>query len=79
MLIPLVVSPLLKLIYSSLLAGIGVTVVFSTAILGFTRANEMRRENRSAAATLYGVMAAVGLLLSLGVVVYGLYLVAHKS
>lgn len=77
--IPFGVSALVKLIYSSLLAGVGVTVVFSAAVLGVTRSNEMRRANRSAEAAAYGALAVVGLVLSIGIVVYGLYLVTHKS
>ena len=42
---------LLKMAYSSLLAGVGVTVVFSIAILGATRSSEMRRAHRAGAAT----------------------------
>lgn len=70
---------LLKMLYSSLAASIGLTIVFATAILGAVRASELRRANRSAAATAYAVLAAVGIALAVGVVVYGLVLVAHHS
>jgi hypothetical protein len=70
---------LLKMAYSSLLAGVGVTVIFSVAILGITRSSDMRRAGRRVAGTAYAALAAVGLLLSTGIVVYGLFLVAHKS
>lgn len=72
-------SALLKMVYSSLLASIFVAVVFSTALLGAIRASDMRRAGRAAAATAYTVLAAVGLLLAGGVIVYGLLLIARKS
>lgn len=72
-------SALLKMTYSSLLAGVGVTVVFSIAILGTIRSSEMRRANRGRAATAYATLAACGLLISAAAVVYGLILVGHKS
>jgi Na+/H+-dicarboxylate symporter len=72
-------SALLKMLYSSLLASIFVAVVFSTALLGAIRASDMRRAGRAVAATAYTVLAAVGLLLASGVIVYGLVLIARKS
>ncbi len=70
---------LLKMLYSSVVAGVGVAVVFSVAILGMTRSSEMRREHRTAATAAYSVLAAAGLLISAGIVIYGLILVAHKT
>jgi hypothetical protein len=70
---------LLKVLYASLLAGVSVAVVFSLAILGATRWSDMRRAQRAGAATAYAALAAVGLLLSCAIVVYGLTLVAHKT
>ena len=70
---------LLKMLYSSLAASIGVTVIFATAILGAVRASELRRANRSAAATAYAALATIGIALAVGIVVYGLVLVWHKS
>ena len=72
-------SALLKMLYSSLLASIFVAVVFSTALLGAIRASDMRRAGRAVAATAYTVLAALGLLLASGVIVYGLVLIARKS
>lgn len=72
-------TALLKLLYSSVLAGVGVTVVFSLAILGATRSSDMRRAGRSGAAGAFAALAALALVLSTAVVAYGLILVAHKS
>jgi predicted membrane channel-forming protein YqfA (hemolysin III family) len=70
---------LAKMAYSSVLAGVGVAVVFSIAILGVARSSEMRREHRTAAAVAYTALAAAGLLLAAAIVIYGLTLVAHKT
>jgi hypothetical protein len=70
---------LVKMAYSSVLAGVSVAVVFSIAILGVARSGEMRREHRTAAAVAYTALAAAGLLLGAGIVIYGLTLVAHKT
>jgi hypothetical protein len=39
----------------------------------------MRRAGRATAAAAYAALATVGLLVAVGVVVYGLILVAHKG
>lgn len=70
---------LVKMLYSSVLAGVGVAVVFSVAILGMTRSSEMRREHRTGATAAYTALAAAGLLLTAGIVIYGLILVTHKT
>jgi hypothetical protein len=72
-------TALLKMLYSSLLASVVVAVVFSTALLGAIRASDMRREGRGVAAAAYAVVAAVGVLVASGVVVYGLVLITRKS
>ncbi len=72
-------SPLVRMIISSLVASIAVAVIFSIAVLGLVRAGDARRSARGGVATAYAVMAVVAILLSAGVVVYGLVLVAHKS
>jgi predicted membrane channel-forming protein YqfA (hemolysin III family) len=71
-------TALLKMLYSSLLASVVVAVVFSTALLGAIRASDMRREGRGVTATAYAVLAAVGVLLASGIIVYGLVLIARK-
>jgi predicted membrane channel-forming protein YqfA (hemolysin III family) len=71
-------TALLKMLYSSLLASVVVAVVFSTALLGAIRASDMRREGRGVTATAYAVLAAVGVLLAGGIIVYGLVLIARK-
>jgi hypothetical protein len=70
---------LLKVLYTSLLAGVGVSVVFSFTILGLVRSGEMRRAHRSGAALSYSILAAAGLLATAAIVVYGLILLTQKS
>src|SRR5205814_1435183 len=56
------VKALLKVVWVSLVAGVGVIAAFSAVVLGATRVGDMRRGERSGAAVLYGLLAAVGLL-----------------
>jgi hypothetical protein len=70
---------LAKMLYTSLLACIGVAVIFSFALFGAIRAFDMRRSHRSVAAAAYGTLATTGVIVIVAVVVYGLALVAHKS
>ena len=70
---------LVKMLYTSVVAGVGVAVVFSLAILGANRSSEMRRERRTVAAAAYTALAAAGLIVAAAMVVFGLTLVAHKS
>lgn len=72
-------TALLKMLYSSVLAGVGVTVVFSFTVLGAIRAGDMRRARRTAAAAAYGALATAGLLISTGIVVFGLILLGRKG
>jgi hypothetical protein len=75
----LATGALLKMAYSSLLAGVSTAIVFSLGVYGVIRSSDMRREHRGAPAAAYATLAAVGLVLSAAIVVYGVYLVAHKS
>jgi hypothetical protein len=72
-------TALVKMVYTSLLASIAVAVIFSVALLGAIRATDNRRAHRNAAAIAYGIVAASGLALAAGIVVYGLTLIIHKS
>lgn len=69
---------LLKMLYSSLLAGLSVSIVVSLAIYGVTRSNDMRRLHRGGTATAYAVVALIAVVLTAALVVYGLILVTRK-
>jgi hypothetical protein len=69
---------LVKMLYSSLLAGLSVSLVVSLAIYGATRSSDMRRLNRGGAATAYAVLALIAAALTAALVVYGLILLTRK-
>jgi hypothetical protein len=52
---------LLQLIYVSLIAGVGICVVFALAVVSITRFQEYRRAGSRRASAAYGVLAAVAL------------------
>ena len=66
---------LLEVIWVSLVAGIGVTAVFSLALLGGTRFSESRRAGRTGAAAGLGLLGALSTLLFVAGVVYAVRLV----
>lgn len=77
--IVLATAPLLKMVYSSLIAGLSVALVFSIAVFGVIRSNDMRREDRSGASARYAVLGMVALLATAAIAVAGLVLVIHKG
>jgi hypothetical protein len=52
---------LLQLIYVSLIAGVGICVVFAFAVVAITRFQEYRRAGRRRTSAAYGALAAVAL------------------
>jgi hypothetical protein len=68
-----------EVILYSLVAGVGVTVVFALAVYGATRSTDMRQAGRNAIAMVYGFIAVLGGAATLGAVAYGIYLVQHKG
>jgi hypothetical protein len=70
---------LLRVFYTAFAAGVGASVVFSLAVYGVVRSTEMRREQRAAAAASYGLLGAIGLALTVALIVFGLILLARKS
>ncbi|MGA2469700.1 MAG: hypothetical protein ABSG64_03315 [Solirubrobacteraceae bacterium] len=69
---------LLQVVYVSLLAGIGVCVVYAVAVVGITRAQERRRANRPRAAVLYGLLATASLVACVWAIVLGITIMATK-
>ena len=62
----------LQVIWVSLVAGVGVTAAWGFALLGSTRAVETGRDGRPAEAAFYAVVGAVGLLVVVGAIVFGI-------
>jgi hypothetical protein len=71
-------SALAKVIVGSLVAGIGVTIAFSFAILGSTRFADMRRDERTLEAAVFAGIALVGAAACVGAVVFGIVVMTSK-
>ena len=69
---------LLKTVVASFIAGVGVTLIFSLAILGASRFGDLSRDGRSAGAIAFGALAVVALLAALVAVVVGIIVMAQK-
>lgn len=70
---------LLRVVWSSILASVVVSVLFAGAVVGLIRAGELRRGSRGAMATAYTAASAVALAFCVAAVVYGVVLVSQKS
>ena len=66
---------LIEVIWVSLVAGIGVTAVFSIALLGATRSAEARRAGRSGSAAGFGALGALAGLVLVAGVAYAVHLI----
>jgi hypothetical protein len=72
------VGKLVELVWASVLAGFAVAVCFSLVIIGVTRAADCRNDRRSGSATAYAGLSAVATVLFLGIVVFGVSVIAAK-
>jgi hypothetical protein len=68
-----------QVIWVSLVASVGVTVLYSLAIFGFGKATEARRSGQELAAAGYTAIAVVALLVFAGFVVIGVIVMLHKG
>jgi hypothetical protein len=64
-------------IWQSLVAGVGVTLLFSLVVFGSSRAAEARRAGENP--TIFGVVAFVSLLAVAAVVVLAITVILHKD
>ena len=69
---------LLDVVLASLAAGIGVTAVFSTAIFGFARFADMRRDRRPVAAAGFALLSVLALSACAAAVVFGIVVMTTK-
>jgi F0F1-type ATP synthase membrane subunit c/vacuolar-type H+-ATPase subunit K len=69
---------LLETVLASLVAGVGVAIVFSVAIYGSARFSEMGREGRTASALAFGLVAALGMLAFAALIVVGIFEMTQK-
>jgi hypothetical protein len=69
---------LLDVVWSSLLAGVGIAAMFSLAIVGATRFSDMRRDGRMLEAGMFAALMALALGASAAAVVLGVVVMASK-
>jgi hypothetical protein len=69
---------LAQTVVASLVAGVGITVVFSVAIWGTARFADLSRNERPLAASAAAALAALAALATLASVVYGIVVMASK-
>jgi hypothetical protein len=65
-------------IWTAAVAGVGVTIVFSLAVLGATRATDLRRDDRPGQATLFAGLGLVGFAATIAAIVYAITLITTK-
>jgi hypothetical protein len=69
---------LLKTIAASFVAGVGVTLIFSIAILGASRFADLNRDRRPTAAIAFGLLGLVALAAAGAAVVVGIIVMTRK-
>jgi len=69
---------LLQTVIASLIAGVGVTVVFSIAIWGVARFADLSRNERPFAAGVAAGLVGLALLITLAAVVFGIVIMSSK-
>ena len=72
-------ADLLRVVWTSLVASVAVSVLFSAAVVGLIRAAELRRGSRDGIAAVLTAGAIIALTLCVGAVIYGVILVGQKS
>ena len=72
------VGKLAEVMWVSLLAGVGISTVFSLVVYSGARAGEARRAGQSGAATAFAVLAILGLIAFLAGVIVGVTIMLHK-
>jgi hypothetical protein len=69
---------MLQTVVVSLVAGVGVTFIFSIAIWGTARFAELSRDERPLAAAAAAALAIVGFLVTVAAIVFGIIVVTDK-
>jgi len=69
---------LLKTIFAASIAGVGVTLIFSLAILGASRFVDKTRDGRPVAAIAFGAVGVVALLAAGTAVTIGIIVMTQK-
>lgn len=69
---------LLKTVAAAFIGGVGVTLIFSLAVLGASRFSDRTRDGRPAAAVAFGALGLVALLAALTAVTLGIIVMTRK-
>lgn len=69
---------LLEVIWTSALAGVGVTVIYGLALLGIDRGIEFGRAGRTLEAVAYGVLAVISSAIVLAALVFAIVVMVNK-
>lgn len=69
---------LLETVVVSLIAGVGITVVFSVAIWGVARFADLNRNERPLAAGAAATLAGLAALVTLAAVAFGIVIMSSK-
>lgn len=69
---------LLQTVVASVVAGVGITVIFSVAIWGVARFADLSRDDRPLAAGAAATLAALATAATLAAVVFGVIVMAGK-
>jgi branched-subunit amino acid permease len=69
---------LIETVIASVIAGVGITVVFSVAIWGVARFADLSRSERHLAATAAATLAGFATLVTLAAIVFGIVIMSRK-
>lgn len=69
---------LIETVVASVIAGVGITVIFSVAIWGVARFADLSRDERPFAAGVAAALAGLALLVTLAGVVFGVVIMSSK-
>lgn len=67
-----------EVVWTSAIAGVGVTAVFGLVIVGATRAVDMRRGGQAIGAAAYGAVGLISFAVVLGALVFGIVVMTSK-
>jgi len=70
---------IVEVIWVSIVAGVGITAIFSFVVLGSARSGEARRAGRPAASVAYALLAALCLVAFAAIVVVGVQIMLSKQ
>ena len=68
-----------QVVWVSLVAGVGVTVLFSLVIFGADKAGDARRSGQDGQALAYGVLAVAAMVVFSAAVIFGVIVMLSKD